>query len=154
MSKKIAVVGIGNTFRRDDGIGIIILESLLKFYKREQIDYLNFGIASFDLIHKMRDYDTFILIDGINANLSAGEMKIFELTDVGYKPNILAVSTHEFNLKDIFELFKKLAPKTKVYVAGIQVADTSYGEDLSEGLKYKKEDLVRQVSKFIDKTSS
>ena len=69
-----AVIGLGNTLRRDDGIGIIILESLLNVSKKEGTDYLNFGTASFDLVHRMRDYDEVLLIDAINASLPSGEI--------------------------------------------------------------------------------
>ena len=152
MFRKIAVIGLGNTLRRDDGIGIVILESLLKFYKRNDIDYLNFGSASFDLLHQLKAYDTVLLIDGINAGLKAGELKISRLRDIEYKLDNFVTSTHEFDLKDIFELSKKLGIKTKIYVAGIQVEDTSFGEGLSETLKQRKEDILKEIITFIKKT--
>jgi hydrogenase maturation protease len=151
LSKKIAVIGIGNTLRRDDGIGIIVLESLLKFYKREGIDYLNFGIATFDLLHRIRNYDTVLLIDGVRTNLPVGELKIFELGNIKYNPDNLATSTHELNLEDVFKLSKKIALKTKIYVAGIQIGDLSYNEGLSDILKNKQEEIIRQINLFIDK---
>ena len=152
MSRKIAVIGLGNTLRRDDGIGIVILESLLRFYRRNDIDYLNFGSASFDLLHQLKAYDTVLLIDGINAGLKAGELKISRLRDIEYKLDNFVTSTHEFNLKDIFELSKKLGIKTKIYVAGIQVEDTSFGEGLSQILKQRKEDILKEIITFIKKT--
>jgi hydrogenase maturation protease len=151
LSKKIAVIGIGNTLRRDDGIGIIVLESLLKFYKREGIDYLNFGIATFDLLHRIRNYDTVLLIDGVRTNLPVGELKIFELGNIKYNTDNLATSTHELNLEDVFKLSKKIALKTKIYVAGIQIGDLSYNEGLSDILKNKQEEITRQINLFIDK---
>jgi hydrogenase maturation protease len=151
LSKKIAVIGIGNTLRRDDGIGIIVLESLLKFYKREGIDYLNFGIATFDLLHRIRNYDTVLLIDGVRTNLPVGELKIFELGNIKYNTDNLATSTHELNLEDVFKLSKKIALKTKIYVAGIQIGDLSYNEGLSDILKNKQEEIIRQINLFIDK---
>jgi len=152
LSKKIAIIGLGNTLRRDDGIGIVILESLLKFYKRNDIDYLNFGSASFDLLHQLKAYDTVLLIDGVNAGLKAGELKISQLRDIEYKLDNFVTSTHEFNLKDIFELSKKLGIKTKIYLAGIQVQDTSFGEGLSQTLKQRKEDILKEIITFIKKT--
>ena len=152
MSKKIAVIGIGNTLRRDDGIGIIILKSLLKFYKRKDIDYFDFGGTSFDLLHRIEAYDKVLLIDGISANLSVGQLLIRELKDIEYKLNNSVTSTHEFNLKSMFELSKKLGIKTKIYLAGIQVRDTSFGQGISEALKNKKKEIIRQVSIFIEKT--
>ncbi len=150
LPKKVAVIGIGNTLRRDDGIGIAILESLLKFYKKEGIDYLDFGSASFDLLHRLEAYDAVFLIDGINAGLSTGELKISELKDIEYKIDNAGTSTHELNLKDIFAFSKKLGIKTKIYVAGIQVGDTSFGEGLSDALKNKEKDIIKKISAFIN----
>jgi len=149
LSKKIAVIGIGNTLRRDDGIGVIILESLLNDYKRANIDYLNFGIASFGLIHRLQDYDLVLLIDGISAGLTAGQLKIFVLDEVSFAKDDGVISSHELNLKDIFKLTRKLKVKAKIYIAGIQVEDVSFGESLSSALEKKLADLTKQVDKFI-----
>jgi hydrogenase maturation protease len=149
VSNRIAVIGIGNTLRRDDGIGVMILESLLKFYKQEGIDYLNFGIASFDLLNRMQDYDAALLIDGIEASLSVGELKIFKLEDITHNQDIHRVSTHELNLRDIFELSRRFQLKTRIYVAGIQVKDTSPGGSLSWPLNKRLDRFVREINLFI-----
>lgn len=146
---KIAVIALGNSLRRDDGIGINILESLLNDYKRPGLDYLNFGIASFDIIHRLQNYDLVLLIDGINADLPAGELKIFGLEEASFTEKNTAISSHELNLKDIFELTLKLGIKTKIYVAGIQVIDLGFGEGLSVPLKNKTEEITKEIDKFI-----
>ncbi|MEK6563531.1 MAG: hydrogenase maturation protease [Candidatus Omnitrophota bacterium] len=151
-SNKFAVIGLGNTLRRDDGIGIVILESLLNSCKRERVDYFNFGIASFDLIYKLREYDSVLLIDGLDAGLAAGELKIFELKDISYHLKGPALSTHEFDLKSLFELYKRFELKSKIYVAGIQVQDVSFGDSLSQPLKDSLEHSISETRLFIDKT--
>ena len=151
LPKRTAVIGIGNTLRRDDGIGIVILESLLDFYKREDSDYFNFGSAGFDLLHRIRNYDAVLLIDGINAGFGIGEFKIGELKDIQYRIDDSLTSTHEFNLRSIFEFSKNLGIKTKIYLAGIQVGDTSFGEGLSEALKHRRGDIIKEIAAFIDK---
>jgi len=152
LSKKIAVVGLGNTLRRDDGIGIKVLEALLNFHRKSGVDYLDFGVTSIDLLNKIKDYDTVLLIDGINAgDLRPGELVIFELSDMGHSVNEATVSTHELGLKDFFELYVKFGIMTKVYVAGIQVQDVAHGERLSGPLGDSKDGIVRQISSFIEK---
>ena len=152
MFKRIAVIGLGNSLRRDDGIGVIILESLLNNYKQERVDYLNFGIASFDLMHRLQDYDLALLIDGITAGLPAGELKIFELEEISLNKEEgkeMMISSHELNLLDIFRLSRNLELKTKIYVAGIQVQDVDFGESLSDPLKEKLGIITEQINKFI-----
>jgi len=150
VSKKIAVIGLGNTLRRDDGIGIAVLESLLASRKTSGVEYLNFGIASFDLLHRIRDYDTVLLIDGINASLPFGALKIFELEKIEYNLKDTVTSSHELGLKDMLELYKKLGIKTKVYVAGIQVEDVSFGEGTNETLKTRRDEITKEIGEFLD----
>ncbi len=151
LSKKIAVIGLGNTLRRDDGIGIIILESLFNSFRKEGVDYLNFGIASFDLVHRMEAYELILLIDGIDAGLNPGGFKIFELKDIAYAIKSPALSTHEFDLKSLFELYKRFELKSKIYVAGIQVQDVSFGDSLSQPLKDRLDQIPQEISRFINK---
>ena len=152
MSKKIAIIGLGNTLRRDDGIGIVVLKSLLNFHKKKGVDYLNFGIASFDLLHRMKDYDAVLLIDGIDARLQPGEFKIFKLDDIEYNSDDFNPSPHEVNLKNIFDLYKKLNLKTKIYVAGIQVEDISYAEGLTDMVENNKETIIKEINSFVEST--
>jgi len=148
--QRLAVIGIGNTLRRDDGIGVIVLGFLLKFYKRKDIDYFDFGGTSFDLLHRIKAYDEVLLIDGISAGLSVGELLISELKDIEYKLDNLITSTHELNLKSVFEFSKNLDIKTKIYLAGIQVEDVSFGESLSSTLERKKEKITKEIAAFVD----
>lgn len=149
LSKSYSVIGLGNTLRRDDGIGIVILESLLRFYREENIDYFNFGTASFDLVNKIKDYKTVLLVDGINAGLTPGELKIFDLQDISYNRDDYISSTHELNLAGLFELSNKLGLKTKIYVAGIQVWDTGWGEGLSPEVDNNRQEIIERISSFI-----
>jgi len=150
MANRIAVVGIGNTLRRDDGIGVTVLGSLLSLYKRDGIDYLDFGSASFDLLNHMSSYDAMLVIDGIEASLEPGELKIARLEDIAYDLKDAMTSTHNFGFNTLIDLYKKLGIKTRVYIAGIQVADISYGEGLTASLTDKKEGITGRISAFID----
>ncbi|MDD5730041.1 MAG: hydrogenase maturation protease [Candidatus Omnitrophica bacterium] len=151
MPKKRAVIGLGNTLRRDDGIGIEVLQSLLNSFKRKAVDYLNFGTASFDLIYRIENYDAVLLVDAIDASLKPGELRIFELNNIKMPFTEKPVSSHELDLKSLFELCEKFKIKTKIYVAGIQVEDISYKDGLSDKLKRRKESITREISSFIDK---
>lgn len=150
MSKNIAVIGLGNTLRRDDGIGIAVLEFLRTHFKRSALEYLDFGTCSFDLIYRLRQFAEVLLIDGITASLEPGEVRFFSLDKVSYVLKGEAISTHELNLKGLFRLSKKLKIKTKILVAGIQVKETGYGDGLSDELKRDAEKIARTIAEYID----
>lgn len=149
MSKK-AVIGLGSLSRRDDAIGIVVLDSLLASHKTKGIDYLNFGSASIDLISRLMDYDKALLIDAVDAGQACGKLIISDLEKIEYDLNLPAVSSHELNLKDLFELSRRLGVKTKIYLAGIQIKDVSFGEGLSKELKKKKKEIVKRLALFIN----
>jgi len=149
LSNKKAVIGIGNTLRKDDGVGIVVLESLIRSHKKNGIDYFDLGSASFDLINRIQNYDAVLIIDAIKAELPVGELKIFELNSVNYPANISPGSTHDLDLRNVFEICKKLKIKTKIFIAGISVEDVSYGEELSDLLRPKVKNIIKRIDLFI-----
>jgi hydrogenase maturation protease len=149
-SKEIAIIGLGNTLRRDDGIGIHVLalleEKLKEFAK---ISFLNFGIASFGLINTISDFKEVILIDAIDAGLSPATLRIFKIQDALLGLKDKKISSHELSLADLLHLYSTLGLSTEVHIAGIQVKDTSYGLEMSKELERAKVTVADEISVFI-----
>jgi len=150
-NKEKAIIGIGSVLRKDDGIGIYIFESLKESRDISGVDFLNFGIASFDILLRIREYSKVLIIDGINAALSPGELRIFDLDDTDLPLDFSHISSHELKLTDVNFLKKKLGIKTKVFVAGVQVEDISFGEGLTGTLQEKQEAIIAEIREFIKK---
>jgi len=141
-SDRTAVIGIGNPLRKDDGIGIVVLNRLSlyadasqKTHLQNKFDFLDFGTSAVDLANKLAGYKKALLIDGIDAGLKPGELKIFELREIetqNIKENLS--STHQVDLGQLLALSKSLGIKTEIFVAGIQVEDVSFGIGLSASL--------------------
>lgn len=137
--------------RRDDAIGILVLRALCDRYRRPGCDYLDFGTASFDLIHRFQSYEKIILIDGINApGRAPGDLIIRDLENFRYQTNLLPASSHELDLSVLFELVKSLGMCPRVHVAGIQAGDVSFGEGLTGALEARFEAIVKEVADFIE----
>ncbi|HQP92252.1 MAG TPA: hydrogenase maturation protease [Candidatus Omnitrophota bacterium] len=149
--KEVAVIGLGNTLRRDDGIGIHILALLQDKVKSEDIALLNFGIASYGLVNYINDFRKVLLIDAIDADLQPATLRIFNLKEANYKTKEKeAVSTHQLSLTDLKTLYKTLGIRSDVQIAGIQVKDTSYGLDMTNELEAAKARIAEEIKKFID----
>ena len=149
-SKEIAIIGLGNTLRRDDGIGIHVLALLEeKLKSSDKISFLNFGIASFGLINTISDFKEVILIDAIDAGLSPATLRIFKIQDAFLRINEKKISSHELSLADLLHLYSTLGLSTEVHIAGIQVKDTSYGLEMSKELERAKVNVADEISAFI-----
>lgn len=149
-SNQIAIIGLGNTLRRDDGIGIHVLALLEERFKyNHKISFLNFGIASFGLVNYMNDFKSVLLIDAIDAGLKPATLKIFQLKDASYQVRETKLSSHELSLGDLFQLCQTLGLSAQVHVAGIQVKDISYGLEMSRELECAKSRVAEEISSFI-----
>ncbi len=149
-NKRIAVIGLGNTLRRDDGAGIHILARLEERLKDvQQVSFLNFGISSFGLVNKISDFDEVVLVDAIDAGLSPADFRIFGLEDVALQVRDKKLSSHELSLGDLLQLYQALGLSTRVHVAGIQVKDTSYGLDMTAPLQEAVPRVADQVAAFV-----
>jgi hydrogenase maturation protease len=146
---KVAVIGLGNTLRRDDGIGIRILDLLRESIKDADISFLDFGIASFGLLSTLQEFGKVLLVDAIDAGLKPGTLKIFRFKEADCALRDKTVSTHELSLGDLINLYEALGLSTDVVVAGIQVKDVSYGEEMTEELESGKSRLAEQIRDFL-----
>ena len=146
-SDKTAVIGIGNPLRKDDGIGIFLLDRLTI---RDRYDVFDFGTSAIDLANKLSCYRKALLIDGIDAGLDPGQLRIFNLKDIdGQKIKENLSSTHQIDLGQLLSLVKSLGIDTDIYVAGIQIKDTSFGSGLSDNLADNARSYVRRISEFL-----
>ena len=158
-SDKIAVIGIGNPLRKDDGIGIVVLnrlrvhhvKTLCRASLQNRYDYFDFGTSAIDLANKLSAYKKALLIDGINSGLKPGELKIFDLKEIvaqNIKDNLS--STHQIDLGQLLSLAKSLNLGIEIYVAGIQVEDLSFGQGLSQSLEDKIDSYIRGIEGFLN----
>lgn len=152
--QKLAVIGLGNTLRRDDGIGIHVLALLQEALERKDVSFLNFGIASFGLINYISDFRRVLLIDAIDADLAPATLRIFSLHEATYHAKDKKVSSHELSLADLLNLYQILGVSSDVHIAGIQVKDTSYGLEMTGELESAKGAIADEIHKFIDSWES
>ena len=149
LSEKTAIIGLGNTLRRDDGIGIHVLAKLQEKFGGKDIAFLNFGIASFGLVNYISDFKKVLLIDAMDAGLSPATLKIFKINEATYPIKENKFSSHELSLNDLLGLCKTLKVSTDVHVAGIQVKDVSYGLEMTKELESAQSKIVEKIGQFI-----
>jgi hydrogenase maturation protease len=135
---KAGIIGVGNPLRKDDGIGIVLLEKIIekKNDLPSNMEYIDGGTGGMNLLHILALFDVALIIDAVNFNGRPGESKLFKLEDICSKKSSINISTHESDILKIINLSKELgeAPK-KLFIFGVQPKDTSHGDDLSPELQ-------------------
>lgn len=122
--KKILLVGFGNEFRRDDGLGIKLLDFI------DDISKLKVQELSLDLIEIFKDYDIVIFID----SAIQGDEISFKRIERKEKFSPL---THHMTCEEILFWMDALYKKSpEFYLLSIRGYDFDFGEELSyEGRK-------------------
>ena len=118
-------MGIGNTIRGDDGIGIYIAEEIKKklVNKKNKVTVISTETAGLNLLDLIVGYSKLIIVDSIQVSSNNELGHMFEL-----EVNQLSSSNGRFNSHDIdfLTLFKigkklkiKLPKEIKIYGIGV-----------------------------------
>ncbi len=150
--KKIAVIGIGNPLRSDDGLGIVLLEKLIENKNdfSKDIDFLDGGTGGFNLLHDLSKYEKVLILDAVDMGKKAGESLFFNINELKSKKIDINISTHETDFLKIVALSEKLDEKpSEIFIFGIQPKDLSYNRGLSKEINNKINFYLTDINKKI-----
>jgi hydrogenase maturation protease len=141
------VIGIGNPLRRDDGVGLKILERLKGMELPEKVRLLDGGTAGIDLVPYLEGVDRLIIVDAVAASGKPGEIRVLQEKDV---PAGYCLSGHYGGLRDIIGMAAALWQKPETTVVGIVPADCeSYEIGLSEAVSEAVGEAARLIAEML-----
>lgn len=133
---KTIIIGLGNTLRRDDGIGVAIVETLKESSRLpEQITVIDAGTSDLEALLLMQGYQRVFLIDAADFGGEPGDWRCISLDDISFIPDVLTKygSFHNAGLRDAIALGQTLEilPK-EIFIYAIQPQDTQVSVGLSK----------------------
>ena len=148
MEPKIIIIGVGNLFRHDDGIGPVII-NILKQENNPDYILIDGGTDSLALIDQLALYDKAIIIDAAHMMEIPGAVRLFTPEEAKIKIKNDVLSTHGVGLAEMFILMQKLNIKTKIKIIGVQPKDISFGEGLSDEVNIQIPQILKIVKQNI-----
>jgi hydrogenase maturation protease len=150
--KKIGIIGIGNLLRKDDGVGIVLLERLQKQKKElpKNIEFIDGGTGGMNLLHLLAQFDIVLLIDAVDFKARPGQARVFSLKDIQSQKKPVMMSTHDSDFLNLLRLSQELKelPETLV-IFGVQPRDVSYGMGLSKEIETVLDGLFLKLQKEL-----
>ena len=146
--KKIGVIGIGNPLRKDDGIGIVLLEKLVEIKDDlpDDIEYIDGGTGGMNLLHLFARFDIVVFIDAVNFGGKVAESKFFNSEEVISKNIQIKISTHGSDILKIIQLSKELGENPdEIFIFGVQPQDMTPGTRLSHEIQENIDLLVNNL---------
>jgi len=152
----IKIIGFGNLFMGDDGIGVKVIDELKKqdiFKDADNIEIIDGGTSGVDLIFTLQDADKAIIVDAIDAGQDIGEIKVFSLEDISginKKSKLFkSFSMHDMDLAEVFELLKTLKINKNIRIIGIKPKNIGYSDSLSPEIANKIPEIISLIRKEL-----
>ena len=143
------LIGIGNPFRGDDGVGPWIASRLRG---RPGLRVTESKGEVSELIQYFQESPYLIVIDALSSGIKAGAWRSFEAHREALPADSFQVSTHGFGLHEAIELARAMGrlPKSLI-VYGIEGKDFSPGTGLSPEVEKGAKGLLREIEvKFLN----
>lgn len=142
---QVLVLGLGNRYRSDDGVGRVVAECLRRDCPPhvEVRDESGEGTA---LMETWKDAEAVILVDAVQSGAAAGTIHRLDATRVPVPSRFFHYSTHAFSVAEAVELARalnQLPPRIVLY--GIEGQDFAAGENLSPAVAAAVDELLHRV---------
>lgn len=145
---KLGVLGIGNTLKGDDGIGVVLVNRISEKDFSGDVEFQEVGTSGLNILHYLKDLDKALIIDALRSEGEPGDYLFFGPEEVD--SSIKVRSTHDANLLEAIELSETLGERPEeITIMGIIPEDMSIGEDLSDSLTEKLPELEEKLTEKI-----
>jgi hydrogenase 3 maturation protease len=143
-AKRIAVLGIGNDLRRDDGLGPSIVNHLET--RSSNILIENVGSVPEAFAHSLTDFgaERVIMIDAADMGKEPGH------TDLVTKDRIdgIALSTHSMPLS-LLMMYLEQETGAKTILLGVQPASIAFGEGFTPIIERVSQKLISTIDRVL-----
>jgi len=146
VSKKITVLGIGNTILSDEGLGVVAVETLRQRFDFDPpVELIDGGTIGIDLLYFIEDAELLLVLDAISGGGPPGTFYKFKGEEVRkYFRN--KVSMHEIGFQEVLGLLELKGNKLKeIVVMGLEPKVIDMGTELSPEVMNNMEKLLDEA---------
>jgi len=146
------VLGIGNSLRSDDGIGIHVIEALRNEDLGHKID-LKEGLSGLDILGAIAGYEKVIMIDAIKSGGEPGTVYKLSVGDLYAQKTLHTFSTHDFDIPTMLKLGRDLYPgmiPTDIVIIAVEADDIeTFSETCTPGVEKAIQEVVHLIKELI-----
>lgn len=153
----IKIIGCGNILRKDDGIGVYVIEELKKITISNDVELIDAGTRCLDIFSFLEGAQKIIIVDAVKNGKRPGTIYHMDIDREKINTDRLNfISTHDFNWQNALsvgrEIFKDRFPE-KITFFGIEVENIDVGLGLSEAVKQSLPRVINFISVELNKVS-
>ncbi|MGA2516463.1 MAG: hydrogenase maturation protease [Thermodesulfobacteriota bacterium] len=143
---KILIIGIGNLLRRDEGIGVHVIERMEALELPDHVELLDIGTSTMDLISYLEGVRKLVVIDAMKAGGIPGTIYKCRPEDL-LPAEDGPISLHEIGLIETLDMAKKKGLEMDTVIFGVEPKVLDWGMELSDEVKSKIPAIIEAVLK-------
>jgi len=148
---KVAIIGVGNQMRGDDGFGSILVRSLKRRIGSRTILLIDAELMPENYVKKVREFkpERVLVIDAVHFGGSAGDVAIFGENAIKGE----FMSTHRIPLS-LFASLLREDESVEIFFLGVQPKKMELGDKMSEEVAGAIRVLLRVFSEILSSDRS
>ncbi|MFT4889869.1 MAG: hydrogenase maturation protease [Halobacteriales archaeon] len=153
----VAVVGVGNPIMGDDGVGPKIIERLegSPAGAADDVRLTDAGTTGFLALEAMSGAERAVVVDAVETGESPGTIHEYRYVDGTFETDVPEMTMHDVSFteamvagRDVYDL------PDEIRVLGVEPADVSIGDELSEAVERAATELTEVLLERIGGTST
>lgn len=149
MPQPILIIGIGNEYRSDDAVGLLVARTLQvrTLPNTHMIEATGEGTA---LLEAWKEADSVILVDAVISQAPAGTIHRLDAQIDSLSPDLFALSTHAFSVAEAVELARALGNlPQRLVLYGIEGQNFTAGIGLSPEVERAAAEAVEEIIRLV-----
>jgi hydrogenase maturation protease len=147
---RILVLGIGNYLMGDEGVGVHSIHALSKIDLPNNVDIMDGGTGSFDLMPILSQYPLVIFIDATMDGKPPGTIDVIYPKFAADFPTVL--SAHDVGLKDMIEALEFQNQLPKIILVTVSIKEMiPMTINLTENVQNSIQNVVNKVLTILKK---
>ncbi len=141
----VLIIGVGNAYRGDDTVGLLVAEHLSRSLTRGTIRAVSGeGTA---LMEMWKDAGTVFLIDAVVSGARPGTIHRLEVHTQPVPPELFHFSTHSFGVAEAIEMARVLGQlPARLVVYGIEGQNFDFGTHLSPEVERAAREVAERIA--------
>ncbi len=146
----ILIIGIGNEFRSDDAVGILIARKI-KSLNLPQIEVIEANGEGSELIELWKDKKSVIICDAVSSGSEPGKIHQIDASKNKVSTNFFNYSSHAFGLAEAIEISRKLNQlPDKLLIYGIEGKNFNFGKNISEEMIKASDQVIKLIVDMVE----
>jgi len=152
-SKSILILGVGNFLMGDEGVGVHLVQEMVKLNLPDYVDILDGGTGGFLLLNCFEAYKTVIFVDATMDGQEEGTISLIRPKFASDFPS--ALSVHDVGLKDMIEAVYLMDAKPDIHLFTISINEIApMTVELSSQVKKAIPETIEKILNLTEKLYS